>query len=144
MTGAESALPYIVLAVSAVLLALLLAHAGEQRRLRNWGRLAERNALHLYTGATLAIPYISGVYRGRELVMDTAGRRVKKREVMSTRIALHTRNPMRLSLGIRDHTYRDTLAELTGAQDVQTGDPAVDRRFEIRANSEEAVIRIVD
>lgn len=136
-------MPLIVLAVSAVLLALLLAHTGEQQRLRAWGRLAERNALHLYTGKTLAIPYVSGAYRGRELVMDTATRRIDKREVHGTRITLRTRNPMRLSLGIRDHTYRDTLAELTGAQDVQTGDAAVDARFEIRANSEVIARRVL-
>lgn len=135
-------LPALVLAVLAVI--VVIAYLRYQARRRAWSELAARTGLTLEPAGFLGLSQrVTGAYRGRALTLDTFTRGSGKNSTAYTRIVAPVNNAASLRLALYEQGLLSEIGKLLGAQDIQTGDPELDRRFIVKGQPEDVVVRLL-
>ncbi len=129
-------LPFALLGV-----VLWLAHRGNQRRRVTWRQAADALGLRFMLGSWSETGEISGRHLGRQVRVYT----FRERSGRST--YTYTRIEVELQLALRLRIFREGLwqkvTKVFGAEDLQTGDDAFDRRFMIQGDDAETIRRIL-
>lgn len=121
----------------------VLGYLRGQRRNAAWRELAARNGLQFEPGNVLSYPSVSGQYRGRNLLLKNLRRtHARRRSRTCTRLTLSVANHANLRFGLYDEDIISGLFTALGAQDVRTGEEAVDRRFVIKSQPPEFARRL--
>ncbi|MBN1888740.1 MAG: hypothetical protein JW850_12155 [Thermoflexales bacterium] len=137
-----SLLPVLV-AGGMLILGLAFAYFNRQRRRQAWTELAERTGLTFEPGGFLGGGRVTGNYRGYDLRLDTFTRRHGRSSTTYTRIVLSLSNPTSLELALSNEGVFGKLGKLLGAQDIQTGDEELDRRFVVKGQPAEAIVTLL-
>jgi hypothetical protein len=115
-----------------------------QARRRAWGELAMRTGLTCEPAGFLGLSQrVTGAYRGRALTLDTFTRRSGEHSTTYTRIVVPVNNASSLRLELYEQGLLSEIGKLLGAQDIQTGDQELDRRFIIKGQPEDAIVRLL-
>ncbi len=118
--------------VGLIALSFAIAYFSQQRISRAWGELAERAGLTCEARGFLQSPRVSGVYRGRPLVLDTYTTGSGRNRTTYTRITLDVRNPANGSFALYNETVFSKIGKVLGMQDIQTGDEELDKHYIIK------------
>lgn len=126
----------------------LVMHLQRRAHIRAWSELAARLGLECDPGKYWGAPVVvRGDYQGHALTLDTftrsSGSGKGTGQTTYTRIVLAVSNPTGLRLELSKEGLLEKVGKRLGAQDIQTGDAALDQRFVIKGEPEEAVRRVL-
>lgn len=123
--------------------AAVLGYLRSQKRNAAWQELASRNGLRFEPGGMLSYPSVSGMYRGRNLLLKNIRRsHGKKNSKTYTRLVISLENHAGVQFGLYEENVLSGLGQALGMQDVRTGDETVDKRFIIKSQPEEFALRL--
>lgn len=134
----------ILFIVGVIVLAVGISYYRRQARQRAWSELAVRTGLTCEPGSFFRPPYVTGVYRGHQLTLDTFTRGSGKSSTTYTRIVLFVNNQSNLYLALYEESIFSKIGKFFGAQDIQVGDEEIDRRFIIKGRPEDSVVRLLN
>ena len=133
-----------VLILVVLVVVAVIAFLRYQTRRRAWSELAMRTGLTLESAGFLGLSQrVTGAYRGRALTLDTFTRRSGEHSTTYTRIVVPVNNASSLRLTLYEQGLLSEIGKLLGAQDIQTGDPELDRRFIIKGQPEDVIVRLL-
>jgi hypothetical protein len=122
-----------------------LIYLSKRAQDRAWSDLATRTGL---THQAAGFPFgpsaqVTGLYRGRQLFLDTFVRRAGKHSQAYTRIRLAIANQLAFSMELSEQGLLGELSKLLGARDIVTGDADLDQRFVVKGQPESAVVDLL-
>jgi hypothetical protein len=115
-----------------------------KERRRAWDELASQTGLSFepgsFWGRTMSL---TGTFRGRPLKLDTFRVQMGRNSVLFTRIRVKIENRNGVRLSLRKEGLGSKLGKLLGASDIQTGDDELDRRYMIKGQPQDFVVRLL-
>ena len=144
MVNSGFTLLVILFLVAVFVLALGASYYSLQSQRRAWSELAARTGLTFESGSFWGMPTVTGTYRDHALTLDTFRRGSGKSSTTYTRIVLFVNNQANLYLALYEETIFSKIGKFFGTQDIQFGDDEFDRRFMIKGQPEEDVMRLLN
>lgn len=108
-----------------------------------WNELASLAGLTFEPQGFFSPMWVTGQYRGRNLVLDTCTRGRGRYSTVYTRILVSVNNSFGLSLELYEQSALGEIAQALGAQDIQAGNASLDRRFVIKGRPEDAIVSVL-
>jgi hypothetical protein len=142
MDSGEISIFVIVLGLMAIVVVFSIFNS--RARQAGWREAASQAGLAYEPGSFWGkSPFISGVFHGRSLALDTFSTNTGKNRTTYTRLVVALENPAAISLSLSGEGLGSKMGKLVGMKEIQLGDAEFDSRFFVRGEPEMAVQRLL-